>query len=362
MLARTWRFSGEAVKSFALRNENRMKAKAARPKGRSLAASAVSAESSEEVASIPSAGGQGMSARLVFGIAVAVSAAVVWSYWPLLADMVRKWSEDPQYSHAYLAPAFAGYLLWFRRPLAAPAAWGPNWWGLPVLAGGVLMRLAGAFLYFDWLESVSLLPVLAGAVLLIAGPRALRWAWPAVAFLAFMIPLPYRVETALSQPLQRMATLVSTYVLQTVGRPAFAEGNVIVVNDARIGVVEACNGLGMLMLFFALATAMAIVVRRDMVEKAVIVASAAPVAVAANVARITATSFAHEYLNGRWADLVFHDLAGWLMMPLALGLLWLEMQIVSRLFVPKAPRERLSLVSGPPARAPGSIPVERAAP
>src|SRR5262249_25315221 len=157
-----------------------------------------------------------------------------------------------------------------------------------------------------------------GAALLLGGWAALRWSWLATAFLIFMIPLPYRVETGLSQPLQRLATVASTYALQTLGMPAFAEGNVIVVNQSGIGIVEACNGLGMLVLFFALATGMAIVVRRPALDKAVILLSAAPVAVLANVIRITLTSVLYETAGQKWGDLVFHDLAGWLMMPLAL--------------------------------------------
>jgi exosortase len=209
----------------------------------------------------------------------------------------------------------------------------PSWWGLPLLAAGVLLRLAGSYVFFDWLEAVSLLPLLAGAALLLGGRPAFRWSWPAIAFLVFMIPLPFRVERGLSHPLQRVATQASTYVLQLIGQPAFSEGNVIVVGDARVGVAEACNGLGMLLLFFALATAVAVVARRSLVEKVIIVASAAPVAVIANVARCTVTSLLHEYVGGRWADVVFHDLAGWLMMPLALGLLWLELLVLSRLLV-----------------------------
>jgi exosortase len=275
------------------------------------------------------------------GLLIALAAAAVWSYWPVLADMAQKWARDAQYSHGYLVPLFSLYLLWSRRGLLAGAPLRPSWWGLPLLAVGLLLRLAGAFFFFDWLEAVSLLPLLGGAVLLLAGRPALRWSWPAIAFLAFMIPLPYRVETALSHPLQRVATLASTYILQLLGRPAFAEGNVIVINDARIGVVEACNGLGMLLLFFAMATAVAIVSRRrSLIEKAVIVASAAPVAVAANVTRITVTSLLHEFVNSHWADLVFHDLAGWLMMPLALGLLGLELRVLSRLFVEVKVAER----------------------
>jgi exosortase len=280
---------------------------------------------------------------MTFGTAALVAAflaAAVWSYWPIFVEMARKWVHDPQYSHAFLVPAFSAYLLWSRRKLFEFSARRPSWWGLPLLALGVFLRLFGAYVYVDWLEAISLLPMLSGAVLMLAGPRALLWTWPAIAFLGFMIPLPYRVETAVSLPLQRLATGLSTYLLQTLGRPAFAEGNVIVVNDARIGVVEACNGLGMLILFFALATALAILVHRHPIEKAVIVASAAPVAIAANVVRITATAFVHENIGGRWADIVFHDLAGWLMMPLALVILGLELQVMSRLFVDAVPAER----------------------
>jgi exosortase len=258
---------------------------------------------------------------------------VVWAYWPVLAEMAQKWAADPQYSHSYLVPLFSLYLLWHGRANATPGAGRPSWWGIPVLAVGVLLRLAGAYVYFDWLEAMSLLPILAGGALLLGGRWALRWSWPAVAFLAFMVPLPYRLETALSQPLQRVATQVSTYVLQLIGRPAFSEGNVIVVGDARIGVVEACNGLGMMLLFFALSTAVAIVSRRSLIERIVVVASAIPIAVAANVARVTVTSFVHDVLGSRWADVVFHDLAGWLMMPLALGMMWLELWVLGQLFV-----------------------------
>ena len=57
-----------------------------------------------------------------------------------------------------------------------------------------------------------MIPCLAAACLLWGGPYALRVAWPGLAFLAFMIPLPYRMEVALAHPLQRLATLGSTAV------------------------------------------------------------------------------------------------------------------------------------------------------
>jgi exosortase len=258
--------------------------------------------------------------------------------------MAAKWSEDPQYSQGYLVPAFSVALLWLRRQQLAKAPLDPNWWGVVPLLAGVTARLAGTLFYIEWLEAVSLLPVLAGAALLLGGMPALRWSGLAIGFLVFMIPLPYRVETSLAQPLRTVATRVSAYALQTLGRPAFSEGNTIIVNQARIGVVEACSGLGMLVLFFAVATGVAILIRRPVADKILIVASAAPVAVVANVVRITVTSLLHETVGGRWADLVYHDLAGWLMMPLALGMLWVELLLLSRVLVEAPPKRPVAVL------------------
>ena len=70
-----------------------------------------------------------------------------------------------------------------------------------------------------------------------------------------MIPLPQQLETRCSQPLQGLATRASTYALQTLGLPAFAEGNLIRINEVQLTIVQACNGLSMLFVFLALACA-----------------------------------------------------------------------------------------------------------
>jgi len=146
--------------------------------------------------------------------------------------------------------------------------------------------------------------------------------------------LPFRLELALSHPLQQLATAGSTYALQVLGFSAFSEGNVIVINQSRVGVVTACNGLGMLLLFFALSTAAAVLIRRPWPDRLVVLLSAVPIALLANVFRITVTSVLMEGLGLKgWGDLILHDLAGWFMMPVALGLLLLELRVLSWLFI-----------------------------
>ena len=264
-----------------------------------------------------------------------LAAAFLWCYWPTLATMAERWSVEPQYSHGFLVPVFALAVLLVRRPKDLPA-WQASWWGAPVMAGALLLRYVGAELDNQSLDSISLLVMLTGTVLLLGGRRVLAWTWPAIAFLAFMLPLPFAIEVALSHPLQRIATVISTYTLQTIGLPALAEGNIITIDQIRLGVVEACSGLGMLMTFFSLSTVMALIVKAPLADRLVIVVSAVPIAVIANVLRITATGTAYYHFGdgSEVAHAIMHDLAGWLMMPLALGLLWLELKYLQFLLVP----------------------------
>jgi exosortase/archaeosortase family protein len=96
----------------------------------------------------------------------------------------------------------------------------------------------------------------------------------------------------------------------------------------------------MLIAFFALATGVAMVVRRPPIEKALIVLSSIPIAIVSNVARITATGIMHVTVGEHIAGLVFHDFAGWFMMPLAMGLLFFVLHCLSRLFIEPAETTR----------------------
>src|SRR5262245_30864620 len=60
-------------------------------------------------------------------------AAVTWAYWPNLLEMNGAWRTNPQYSHGYLVPLFAAFLLWVRRDRLRPAEASPVWWGVALL-------------------------------------------------------------------------------------------------------------------------------------------------------------------------------------------------------------------------------------
>ena len=266
----------------------------------------------------------------LFLAAFVALSALVWAYWGTLADICVRWVDDPQYSHGFFVPVFSGYLLWRRREHLWANDFRPRWWGLGAVLVGTGLRFVGHVFYQPWIDPTSLIIVLFGLAATAGGRRAVVWSGPAILFLAFTVPLPYRVQMMLGGTLQRVATLTSTYALQTLGVPAVAEGNVILLSETTLGIVEACNGLSMLVTFFALATGVAILAKRSLVERVAIVASAVPIAVIANVARITLTGVLFEANQGEWARAVFHDFAGLLMMPLAIALLLGELFILKR--------------------------------
>lgn len=171
---------------------------------------------------------------------------VFMAYWFLLSSIVSRWSSA-EYSHCYFVPLFAVVLLWLRRSQIVSESCSPSWWGLVPLAVGSATRVAAAYYYMEYLEVLSLLPCLAGVAICTGGKRALQWSWPAIAFLLFMMPLPYTAEVMLAGPLRRIAVISSTYALQTFGFPAVSEGNIILMESQPILVAEACSGLSMLL-------------------------------------------------------------------------------------------------------------------
>ena len=256
---------------------------------------------------------------------------LAYGFWPGLLVAAGTWTT-PQYSHGWLVPLFAIAVLAWRRVAVPPATTPERLGGLAIIAASLAIRLVAARYRIVTIDMYTLVPALLGTTLLAGGMQMLRWAGPPVAFLIFMYPLPDEATRYLLGPLQRLATMASTYALQTLGFEAFREGNQIVLGDSRLGVVDACSGLRMLTIFVALTVGWVLVDRVSWWERIAIVASAVPIAVAVNVARITATGMVVT-VNEQLAEQVFHDWAGSLMMPLAVALLVIVRQLLAAVVI-----------------------------
>jgi exosortase/archaeosortase family protein len=95
--------------------------------------------------------------------------------------------------------------------------------------------------------------------------------------------------------------------------------------------------------------------RRGWFDRLTIFLSAVPIGVLMNVLRITVTVWLYQVADAHTARVVFHDVAGWVMMPAALLLMWLELLFLSRLWLPQE-REIPVPVPAPRKSSPASPP------
>jgi len=243
--------------------------------------------------------------------------------------------ERPQYSHGWLIPIFAAILLFLRRePFTDVPVW-HRWIGVAIILFGFAMRVFGATTVLFSVDNLSFIPCMIGLFVLVGGLPTLRWAGPAILFLVFMYPWPRFAEVLLMNPLQRMAAACSDFALVTLGLDVIREGTRLSVNGHDLNVAEACSGLRMLTIFTALSVAMALISsNRPLWERVFVVLSAIPIAIFVNVVRISVTGLCFaQGLESKELELFVHDATGLAMMPMAIGLLFLENYVLSNLFI-----------------------------
>ncbi|MCP4193560.1 MAG: exosortase [Planctomycetaceae bacterium] len=271
------------------------------------------------------------SAWLMIGV---LSGLVILCYLNTLIGTAVAW-DTPMYSHGYLIPLIAIGLLYYRREKFQPSTNVERWWGVGIILFATIMRVVASILVQFSIDRISFIACLIGVFVMVGGFRTLRWAGPAIAFLIFMFPLPRVLVDNILRPMQTMATISSVYALQTFGVDVYREGNRIILEHTPMNVVDQCSGLRMLTIFIAIAVAIVMISnQRPPWERILILISSVPIALLVNCIRITITGLLYNLeIGAEEVDVIFHDFAGIIMMPLALGFLLIEMQVLSRLFI-----------------------------
>jgi len=212
-------------------------------------------------------------------------------------------------------------------------------------------------------ERYFMVLTIAGLVIMVAGMQVFRRVVWVLAFLLLMVPPPQRIHFLISVPLQRLATNGAVFLLEAHGAPVAQQGNVVMLGEnTPMAVAEACSGLRMLTAFVIVAAFVAYMVKRPRWQKAVILASSIPVAVACNIIRIFLTAMIMLYVSVELGETFFHDFAGLVMMPAAVSLIFGEIWLMDRLVLSdaqgQAAREGDAAGAG---RGPGGVVVRRRA-
>jgi exosortase len=248
-----------------------------------------------------------------------------------LRHFVYAWTTDENYSHGWLVPLISLYFANQAAKRGPVALRGGAALGIGLLAVALLGRLAMVLVPIPFLGDLALLLGLAGLCALIAGAEALRRYAFAIFFLIFMVPLPIALYTRIASPLQLLASRIATVVLNATGIPVLCEGNMMTLpGGVQMFVAEACSGMRQLTGFLALTAAVAYLSRRPAWYRAAIVASAIPIALTANVARVILTGYIMFFINPDYASGTFHTVEGLVMMAFGLSMLRAECWVLDQ--------------------------------
>lgn len=274
------------------------------------------------LADAPCRSGEPLAPRvLIIGAAVCL-ALLVAAFRSNLVQFYFVWSRDDNYSHGFLVPfisLYFAYQAYRRGPVAVRSgvALGSSLLGLAILG-----RLATVLIPVGFIGDLSFLIALASLCTLFLGIDALRRYWFALFFLIFMVPLPIALYAKIASPLQLLASQIASAILNATSVPVLTEGNMMTLpGGVRMFVAEACSGMRQLTGFLALTAAVAYMTARPTWYRLLLVISALPIAITANVLRVTLTGYIMHFVDPQYASGTFHTAEGLLMMGFGLALL-----------------------------------------
>jgi len=273
--------------------------------------------------------------------AAVVTALCIAVFAPILYYMGLHWKQVPDYSHGFLVAPLAVYFAWERRPRLSRAPIDPTWWGVLPLALGSLLLMVGRLGVELMSMRVAFVLTLIGIVLLTLGRSIFRILAFPLLFLFLMVPLPQSLVNVIAFPLQLIAADFAVESLHLLGLPALREGNIIHLAHTQLFVAEACSGLRSLMALGTLGVVFAYFFRKNLIERAILVASTIPIAILVNAFRVALTGILTHHYGRDAAEGAIHQVEGFFTFGLALVLLLFEAWLLALLW-PKSWREKTS--------------------
>lgn len=232
-------------------------------------------------------------------------------------DIVRIASGDEEASHILLVPIVAGWLFWVRRGRMRLVTMRGQY------VGPLLVMIAWAMSYLGYHHSMQsvwhagAVLCVVGAIISVLGVDVLLRFFPVFLVLVFIIPVPGMLRLTIAGPLQTTTAEVTRAIIEMVGLPVTRSGNMLTVNGEPVTVAEACNGMRMIFALVLVCYAFAFGTPLRNYVRVIVILASPVVAVFSNVLRMVPTASLFGYADHDVA-MTFHDVAGWVMLGVAL--------------------------------------------
>ena len=252
-------------------------------------------------------------------------------YAGILKSLILQWWSDPNYGHGFFVLPFSCHILWCERERWTKSEVKPSNFGFVVMLGAVGLLLLGSLGAELFISRFSMLVLLAGIILFLAGWKTLRAVSFPLSYLIWMIPIPAIIFNQITFPLQLVASRLATAGLELVQVPVLRDGNVLVMSNYSLEVVEACSGIRSLMTLIALAVAYGYLAEPRRSVRSVLALVMIPIAIVTNAIRILgAGMLAHRY-GPSTAEGFLHGFSGWFIFMSAMVLMFLCHRILRRI-------------------------------
>ncbi|MDF0675131.1 MAG: VPLPA-CTERM-specific exosortase XrtD [Nitrospira sp.] len=262
---------------------------------------------------------------------VLVVALLVYMYADSLVFLFSRWFGTEDYSHGIFVPLISGFLIWQSRHRLSQVSGEKSWWGLGVIALGLVLYVVGELSTLFVILHVSLWIVIVGLAVTLLGIRGTRTITFPLGYLLTAIPLPMFFYEGLSSKLQLWSSSLGVGCLQLVGVMAFREGNVIDLGPVQLQVAEACSGIRYLLPLTSLALLCAYLFKDRMWKRVVLVLSSVPISIMINGFRIGMIGLLVERYGNGAAQGFYHLFEGWVIFMVSFGLLIMEMALLGKL-------------------------------
>ncbi|MBU1568763.1 MAG: exosortase/archaeosortase family protein [Proteobacteria bacterium] len=247
--------------------------------------------------------------------------ALLALYLPFLQKLVTDWGTNDDYSHGYFIPFLTIYFIYSMRTELREIAIKPNSFGIVVITAGLAQLIIAKIGSEFFLQRTSFIIVLLGLVLFFLGWQYFKKLFVPIGYLIFMVPLPAIVWNKIAFPMQLFASAVTEKVVYSLGIPIYREGNILHLAQTTLEVVAACSGLRSLVTMFALSAALALLSTLSGPKKVILFISAVPIAIFANICRLSFTALLATRMGSDAAQGFLHEFSGIMVFLLGLSLL-----------------------------------------